>query len=373
MVLQNWESRERVNRDSEFGTKRAPVLAGERLMSHRRWLLIVIVVAVIAGVWWARRDRPHYPDAYSADRSATLWSATAQVRRQVGTLGYGEKVSVLGRAGELTEVRAADGTLGWVDNRLLMAPALWSRVGQLLSDARNMPIQAKGHTRTISNVHIDPGRDSPRIFQFGRNVPVVVLGRQVVAAPSSGSDEVRGGDEPTSSAEEKSDVEDWALILYSSLKQGAGSAVARTQPDTGLSMSIAGWVLSRFVELDPPRPIGDYVGAAGRRVVAWSQLDTVSDLTGDKPQYVVAAAKGGEGQSCDFTSIRVYTWGAQRMQYETSYADNNVCGRLPVRVNQTPDGPEFRFNDDKNVEHAYRLMGTVVRRLAPPRAVRRGK
>ena len=113
-------------------------------MSHRRWLLIVILIAVIAGVWWSRRDRAHYPDAYIADRSATLWSATAQVRRQVGTLGYGEKVSVLGRAGELTEVRAADGTEGWVDNRLLMAPALWSRVGQLLADARNMPCSSEG-------------------------------------------------------------------------------------------------------------------------------------------------------------------------------------------------------------------------------------
>ena len=342
-------------------------------MSHRRWLLIVILVAVIAGVWWARRDRAHYPDAYIADRSATLWSATAQVRRQVGTLGYGEKVSVLARAGELTQVRSADGTEGWVDNRLLMAPALWNQVGQLLSDARGMPVQAKGHTRTISNVHIDAGRDSPRIFQFGRNVPVAVLRRQVVAAPSSGSDEARTGDEPTPSPDQKSDLEDWAMVLYSSAKESSGSASARAQPDAGPSVSVAGWVLARFVELDPPRPIGDYVGAAGRRVVAWTQLNTVPDPAGDKPQYVVAAAKSGEGQPCDFTSIRVYTWGSARMQYETSFADNNVCGRLPVRVSQTPAGPEFRFEDDKQAERAYRLMGTVVRRLTPAGAVRKGK
>lgn len=342
-------------------------------MSRRRWLLAVILVAVIAAVWWARRDRAHYPDAYIADRSATLWSATAQVRRQVGTLGYGEKVSVLGSAGELTEVRAADGTEGWIDNRLLMAPALWTRVGQLLSDARNMPVQAKGHTRTISNVHIEPGRDSPRIFQFGRNVPVAVLRRQVTAVPSSGSEDARVGDESAAPAEEKTDLEDWALVLYSPAKGGSGSSLGGAKPDAGPLISIAGWILSRFVELDPPRPIGDYTGAAGRRVVAWAQLDTVSDPTGDKPQYVVAAAKGGEGQPCDFTSIRVYTWGSARMQYETSYADNNLCGRLPVRVSQTPAGPEFRFEDDKSAEHAYRLMGTVVRRLTPPGPVRRGK
>jgi hypothetical protein len=341
------------------------------MLSHRRWLLILALIAVIVGVWWARRDSVHYPDAYVGDRSATLWSATAQVRRQVGTLGYGEKVSILARAGELTEVRAADGTQGWVDSRMLMAPALWSQVSRLVSSAREMPVQAKGHTRTISNVHIDPGRDSPRIFQFGRNVPVVVLRRQLAAAPSSGNEDGKTGDEPTSSAAGKSDLEDWALVLYAPANSGSTSSSRAAQTDSGPSVPIAGWVLSRFVELEPPRPIGDYVGAAGRRVVAWAQLNTVPDPTGEKAQYVVAAAKSGEGQPCDFTSIRVYTWGAQRMQYETSFADNNVCGRLPVRVNQTPAGPEFRFTDDKNAERSYRLMGTVVRRLTPEGKVRK--
>jgi hypothetical protein len=335
-------------------------------MSHRRWLLIFVVAAIGGGVWWARRNPARYPVGYIADRSATLWSATAQVRRPVGTLGYGEKVTILARAGELTEVRSADGTLGWVDNRLLMAPALWERVAQLLSDARNMPIQGTAHTRTISNVHIEPGRDSPRIFQFGRNVSVAVLRRQVAAASS-------GGDEPAQSADDKSDQEDWALVLYSPVKERQSSASGGAQADAGLAMPIAGWILWRFMELDPPSPIGDYVGAAARRVVGWAQLNTVPDPTGEKPQYVVAAAKGGEGQPCDFTSIRVYTWGAARMQYETSFADNNVCGRLPVRVSQSPEGPEFRFNDPKNVEHGYRLMQTVVRRIAPPGAGRKSR
>src|ERR1700747_2086119 len=167
-------------------------------MSHRRWLLILVIAAVGGGVWWARRSPAHYPIGYVADRSATLWSATAQVRRPVGILGYGEKVSILARAGDLTEVRSADGTLGWVDNRLLMPPSLWDRVSQLLSDARSMPVQGKAHTRTISNVHIEAGRDSPRIFQFGRNVPLAVLGRQVAA---SGGEESHANDEPAAAVE----------------------------------------------------------------------------------------------------------------------------------------------------------------------------
>jgi hypothetical protein len=340
-------------------------------MSRRRWLLIVILVAAIGGVWWLRRRPAHYPEAYVADRSATLWSATAQVRRQVGTLGYGEKVSILGRAGVLSEVRAADGTQGWVDNRLLMAPALWTQAAELINETRDMPVQGKGHTRTISNVHIDPGRDSPRIFQFGRNVPLAVLRRQVAAAPSA-AEEGRATEEPAPSGGERSDLEDWSLVLYSPVKPGSVSSTA-LMPDVGPAIPIAGWVLSRFLDLDPPPPIEDYTAAAGRRVVGWVQLNTVPDAGGDKPQYVVAAARGGEGQPCDFSSIRVYTWGTARMRYETSFADNNVCGRLPVRVSQTPNGPEFQFNDEKNAEHAYRLIGTVVRRLTAPGVTRRPK
>ena len=338
-------------------------------MGRRRLLLVVLLLALIAGVWWARRSPVRYPEAYIADRSAALWSATAQVRHQVATLGYGEKVSVLGRTADLTEVRSADGTHGWIDSRLLMAPELWFRVGQLLSDARNMPVQARGHTRTVSNVHIEPGRDSARIFQFGRNVPVAVLQRQVAAIPTTASDDGRTGDEAPPPGDEKSAEEDWALVMYSQPKTSdaaSASGSAATQADAGRSVPIAGWVLSRFIELDPPAPIGDYTAAAGRKVAAWVQLNAVADASGEKPQYMVAATRGGEGQPCDFTSVRVYTWGAVRKQYETSFVDNNLCGRLPVRVTQTPAGPEFRFSDDKSVEHAYRLMQTVVRRIGPP-------
>jgi hypothetical protein len=192
--------------------------------------------------------------------------------------------------------------------------------------------------------------------------------------PASDKDDDKAGDEGAAGSGEKpgkSDMEDWLLVLYqpadmsSGSSSGAGGGVG-AGADSGPAVPIAGWVLSRFIELDPPTPIGDYTSAAARRVVGWEQLNTVSDASGVKPQYVVAAAKGGEGQPCDFTSIRVYTWGTQRQQYETSYVENNLCGRLPLRVTQGLDGPEFRFNDAKNTEHAYRLMQTVVRRIPAP-------
>jgi hypothetical protein len=131
-------------------------------------------------------------------------------------------------------------------------------------------------------------------------------------------------------------------------------------------------VLARFIELDPPPPIPDYFNAAGIRVVAWVLLNTAPDLGGPRPQYLVVGARGGEGQPCDFTMLRVYTWGPSRQRYETAYIENDACGRMPIRVSSTPAGAEFRFADPSQAgtERVYLMRQTTVRRVrqaaAPP-------
>jgi len=52
----------------------------------------------------------------------------------------------------------------------------------------------------------------------------------------------------------------------------------------------------------------------------------------EKPQFLVAGVQGPDGQSCDFTLLRVYTWGAERRRYETAYVESNLCGALPIRA-----------------------------------------
>src|ERR1700677_3731079 len=93
----------------------------------RHWILVVVLLALIVGVWSLRRRAPAYPSAYVSDRAATLWSSTAVVRQPVATLGYGQKVAVLRKVGDQTQVRTADGSSGYVDARLLMDPELWQQ------------------------------------------------------------------------------------------------------------------------------------------------------------------------------------------------------------------------------------------------------
>src|SRR5262249_21255169 len=144
------------------------------------------------------------------DRAAILWSTTALVRQEVGSLSYGEKVAILRQSGEQVQIRTASGMQGWVDNRLLISATMWQEVADLLSQARKMPPQALGHTRALSNLHVAPGRETPRIFQFGRNVPVIVLERRTAAgAPRPGGP--AGGEEPDAASSAR--LEDWLYVL----------------------------------------------------------------------------------------------------------------------------------------------------------------
>ena len=145
----------------------------------------------------------------------------------------------------------------------------------------------------------------------------------------------------------------------------AADANTTTQPGDQTQL-ISGWVIGRFIELDLPDAVREGATSANLRPIAWFELNRVSDPSGDKPQYLVAAARGPEGQACDFSTLRVYTWHAKKSRYETAFIENNLCGQMPLRVGKGPKGePEFRFRvmDGTKEERAYRLNQTVVRRV----------
>ena len=107
--------------------------------------------------------------------------------------------------------------------------------------------------------------------------------------------------------------------------------IAQSVPEAvgGLAGPVAGWVLARFIELDLPGPVKDYASSADLHVVAWFELNRVPDGSGGEvPQYLVAGSHGGEGGACDFTMLRVYTWGKARKRYETAYTTRKAtqCG-----------------------------------------------
>lgn len=332
----------------------------------KRKLLIAVpllcVVAVIA--WFFRPKHESLGEAYVGERTATLWSSVAQVRQPLDTLHYGDRVDVVARRNDSIKVRTAAGELGWVEGRYLMDPSLWQRSAKLLKQVVGMPVQARGRTKVQTNLRVEPGRTQARLYQFGRGVPVEVVGR-AVADWAQVSDEKEASGEP-----QETKKEDWFLIRGVATRppgEGSGRAAETTTTQPGdQTVPIAGWVIARFLELDLPEPVRDGANSANIRPIAWFELNRVSDPSGDKIQYLAAGTKGAEGQPCDFTTLRVYTWNLKKERYETAFIENDLCGQLPINLEKSAKGdPEFRFHemDGNKEERVYRLIQTVVRRV----------
>ena len=304
----------------------------------------VAVLLVAAAFWWVRASRETtLEDAYVGGREVTVWSRLAQVREPVAMLHYGDHVGVFERRSGKARVRTAAGVVGWVEEALLTDATLWERGAKLVEQARALPLQGHGHTKVPTNLRAEAGRTAPKIYQFRAGVPVDVLARAVAEVPASGAEAAKDAAE---GAEPKR--EDWLFVRAKIADAG----------------ELAGWVLGRFIQPDLPEALSTY--AAGIHFIAWFELNRVAVADGDKPQFLAVGANGPEGQPCDFTLLRVYTWGTAHRRYETAFLDSNLCGKLPVRVETKSSDIFFWFTSTgKNgeEERRYAMRNTSVRRI----------
>lgn len=366
-----------------------------RIVRRRGFIPIVLILGAL--LYWKLHpgSTKVISVGYVGDRDVILWNTLAQVREPVANVHYGDRVEVVRVEGTAAQVRTTSGTIGWMrDSRQIMDSDLWGKSASLIERARTLPVQARGRTKTVSNVRVEPGRDGKRIFQFARGTRVLILERAVADAPQ-GPEENSQEEKASAAEEQKPKQEDWLLVLRagdspanndSALSSGnGGNGLAEAKPatvdavsggpvvtqsvpaaDSGPAGLVAGWVLARFVELDLPDPVKDYASSADLHVVAWFELNRVPDGSGgEAPQYLVAGSRGGEGQACDFTMLRVYTWGTARKRYETAFVESDLCGRLPIRISSGARGPEFHFFDvhDGGADRKYAMYQTSVRRV----------
>jgi hypothetical protein len=322
--------------------------------SVRKVLLGFAVVLAVGVVAYLRfhRPKPVLEVAYAGNRQVLLWDSTAEIREVSATLKYGDRLEVLDHFQQQAQVRTASGLVGWVDESDLLSVDLWQKMRDLEAMAAEAPVVARGSTRVISNLHVAPGRDAPRLRQLAKGVPVELFERQPVDVPVAATTSTAArSDEADGAAPPAVRKEDWWLV--------------RAHMADGSSVS--GWMLGRFVDLDVPEPLPDYASSAGMRIAAWFELNRVPDSQGgERPQYLVVGTKGGEGQACDFTQFRVFTWGKQKERYETAFVASGLCGKLPVKISKLGGDAAFSFEDWTNgngEERDYQMHQTVVRRV----------
>lgn len=328
----------------------------------RKILLGFALVAVVAfGAYLKfRHAKLALGIAYAGNHEVKIWSTTAQVRELLLTVNYGDRLDVLQRFEDQVKVRTATGVTGWVSQKDLLSEDLWDKAKDMTKEASAMPVEARGHTRVLSNLHLEPGRDSPRLRQLPKQTPIELLERRVADVPppkGAAAAAASASDEDSSTAPATTKKEDWWLVL----------AKVQDEPP------VAGWLLGQFMDLEVPQPLPDYASSADMRVVAWFELDRVTDDAGNpRPQYLVVGTRGAEGQPCDFTMLRVYTWGNQRQRYETAFVDSRACGKLPVKISPEQGKPgelTFRYDDidaGAPLPRTYRMHQTMVRLVKEP-------
>ena len=319
-------------------------------MTRKLLLGFAVLIVLAAGAYYRfRLTQTPLEIAYAGNRTVTLQSTTAQVREPITTVSYGDRLEVLKRFQDQVNVRTTTGLTGWVNERDLLSTDVWQKAADLEKRTSSLAIQARGHTKVLTNLRIDAGRDGIRLRQLNKNTPLEVFERRAVEIPTSGA--AAAQEEAGEPAQAKK--EDWWLV----------------RAKTSEKDSVSGWILGRFIELDVPQPLPDYASSAGMRIVSWAELNKVVDASGKaKPQYLLLGAHGPEGQPCDFSMLRVYTWGKKRERYETAYVEGGVCGKLPVEVKDSPQAGEtrFSFTDLSNgapAQRDYVMHQTIVRRV----------
>jgi hypothetical protein len=374
--------------------------------SSRKLIIVLVVLLAAVLLYWKFHSSHKITDeAYVAEPTVNVWSTTAQVRQIAAEIHWGEKVEVLGHSDAFTKVRTTKGVTGWVNSPRLVDGVTWQKEEQLVEKARLMPLQATGRTKVTTNLRLEPGRNTQRIYQLPGSVHVSILARATADAappptPGSGRSAKDKAAADKAAANKSSDKtaekpeppkrEDWLFITVTPTSaSSAPSTGSADSPQANQALlvtgndpsqqpagapgaavpQLAGWVLARFIELSLPSTLRDYATSSGMHPVAWFVLNRIQTSQGERSQYLVAGTMGGEGQSCDFSLIRVYTWGGGRSRYETAYIESDLCGYFPIIVDK-PTGkgdPVFHFTalteKEPRQERTYVMHQTSVHRL----------
>jgi SH3-like domain-containing protein len=281
---------------------------------------------------------------YVSAPQVALRDRLSQVYNKTGDAKNGDRLEVLDHEKRFARVRTASGVEGWVEQRYLVTQQTYDAFQKLAQQAKDVPVEGIAATRNDVNLHVEAGRDSEHLYLLPQGSKVSVLKRATAEKTQTGM-AVK-----TSSKGVQPPREDWWLVRD---PQGH-----------------AGWVLGRMIDLDVPLEIAQY--AEGQRIVAYFELNQVTD--GDKKvsQYLVVMTEPKDGQPFDYDQIRVFTWNVRRHRYETAYRERKLSGMLPVTLSRENFGKEgdlpvfvLRVADPNGnlLQRKYKMNTPIVKRV----------
>ncbi len=307
--------------------KRTSVDSGD----YSRAVLFILLAALLASGCPTRKDGPRVEVAYVARDGVKLRAELRPDAPIVVTLTLGERVEVVEHKQRYVRVRTQAGLAGWtLESRLATRELRW-KMDQLLQQTRSEPSQGTYRALDRLNVHLEPYRWSPTIYQLQEDEGSELLRHRLVDRQSRPPERVEPPPAPTG-------LDDWYLVRTSNGR--------------------VGWALTTGLYSAVPDEVKQY--AERKRITSFFALDAVDDRRQPDPKTTWLWTQiDRPKQPHDFSLIRVFMWSRRRQAYTTIKLERGLTGFLPVRVydrlvTDRGTGPGFTITVGKKGERVAR-------------------
>ena len=297
-------------------------------------------------------EPPPLPEAFIARNTVELSKELAPNAPVVATLKLGARVEIAGRRRRFVKVRTASGIEGWTQDSKLITPEIRGLMQQLRDQTAADPEQGAVHALRTLNVHLEPRRWSPTIYQLQEDEGAQLLRHQVSQRLPDPPEAGKPPPSPTG-------LDDWYLLRLSN-----------GQP---------GWVLTTGVYSGIPDEVKQY--AERRRIISYFPLGEVEDRSGNPKKTWLWTQIGRSKQQHDFDLYRVFMWSRTRGVYQTIQIERGLTGYLPVIFHPNLEtkrgaGPAFSITVERKGERLrrtyvlvkYRVYRVAEERPPPPPA-----
>ena len=305
--------------------------------------LSVAACAVLLCACSSQPTAPQVEQAFVARKGVGLRSELKRDSPVVATLDLGERVEIIARRRRFVKVRTSSGKEGWTRDTRLATPALRQMMAQLRVQTRSEPPQGMLRALYTLNVHLEPYRWSPTIYQLREDEGAELLRHRLVDRLPRAPQQGKPPPAPTG-------LDDWYLIRTITAQ--------------------AGWVLTTGMYSAVPDEVKQY--AERRRITSYFALDEVEDprLEEAKKTWLWTQITRSK-QPHDFDQIRVFMWSRRQHSYETIKLERGLTGYLPVRIHEKVEasrgaGPGFTIVVERKgrlVERTYVLLKYRVYRV----------
>ncbi len=127
--------------------------------------------------------QPHKEYIYVSAKGAFLRDRLAAVTNRVADVDNGERLEVLDHDRRFYKVKTDKGSIGWIDDHLVIDQKTYDQFAALAKDHAHDPVIVTGVLRDESNLHVAPGRKEEHFYLLPENAKLHLLKRASVEKP----------------------------------------------------------------------------------------------------------------------------------------------------------------------------------------------